>query len=460
MQTQNKTIMKNFLGSEFILIVDDNPINLSVLSEALKSEGFRFRVAVGGESAIALAERTQPALILLDVQMPGIDGFETCRRLKANPVTQNIPIIFTTALADTESKIKGFSLGAVDYIPKPFAQEEVIARVRVHLQIKQLNESLEQQVNDRTAALQQAQIQLVQQEKLSSLGELIAGIAHEINNPIGCIYSNIEPLQDYIAEIVNMLQLYQQEYPKPTQKISDRLEESDLEFALEDVEKIVNSLKVSTERIKNLSVSLRTFSRSDSSQKMSADLHQGIESTLIILQHRLKPKTLRSGTTEYHRPQIEVYKNYSELPEIDCHLGQMNQVFMNLLANAIDALDEVVEPGQMTDFRPRIEITTEIEAERNAVIRIADNGIGIPELVRSRLFEPLFTTKPVGQGTGLGLSIARQIVVDKHHGSLDVNSQVERGTEFMIKIPIVGLREEDLISGDRQPESRYSSLIA
>jgi signal transduction histidine kinase len=456
----NNTMSETLTEIGFILIVDDNPTNLSVLSEALRSEGFRFRVAVGGESAIALAERNQPVLILLDVQMPGIDGFETCRCLKANPMTQNIPIIFTTALADTESKIKGFSLGAVDYIPKPFAQEEVLARVRVHLQLKQLNESLEQQVSDRTSALQQAQIQLVQQEKLSSLGELIAGIAHEINNPIGCIYSNIEPLQDYISEIVESLKLYQQEYPRPPRKIAEILENSDFEFALEDLKKIVNSLKVGAERIKNLSVSLRTFSRSDSSAKVSADLHQGIDSTLIILQHRLKPKRICTGTKEYYRPQISVLKQYSNLPEIDCYPGQMNQVFMNLLANAIDALDESVTPEKSTDFMPQIRITTEIDAERNAVIRIADNGIGIPEWVRSRLFEPLFTTKPIGQGTGLGLSIARQIVVDKHGGTLNVESKLDRGSEFIIKIPMVSLIEEELRSGDGQPEIRYSPLRA
>jgi signal transduction histidine kinase len=453
-------MIQNFSEPGFILIVDDNPTNLSVLSEALKSENFRFRVAVGGESAIALAERNQPDLILLDVQMPGIDGFETCRRLKASPITQNIPIIFTTALADTESKIKGFSLGAVDYIPKPFAQEEVLARVRVHLQLKQLNESLEQKVCDRTAALQQVQIQLIQQEKLSSLGELIAGIAHEINNPIGCIYSNISPLQDYFTEIVEMLQLYQQEYPKPTDKIAEFLEGSDLEFALADIDKIMNSLKVSAERIKNLSVSLRTFSRSDSYTRVFADLHQGIDSTLIILQHRLKPKSIRGGTTESHRPRIEICKNYGNLPEVDCHAGQLNQVFMNLLANAIDALDEAAKQGKMTNFIPQIQITTEIDIEQQVVIRIADNGIGIPESVRSHLFEPLFTTKPVGKGTGLGLSIARQIIVEKHHGSLDINSQVERGTEFIIKLPIVGSIEDDKIARDRQPGIQYSPLMA
>ncbi|MDZ8108172.1 MAG: response regulator [Nostoc sp. DedQUE12a] len=411
----------------FILIVDDNPTNLSLLCEALNSQGFRFRVAVDGESAIAQVERNQPELILLDVQMPGIDGFETCRRLKANSVTQNIPIIFTTALADTDSKTKGFSLGAVDYIPKPFAQEEVIARVRVHLQLKQLNESLEQQVSDRTKALQQAQVKLVQQEKLSTLGELVAGIGHEINNPVNFISSNIPPLQEYIAAITELLSLYKQEYPNPTAKITNAIKNLDLDFVLEDITKILNSLEVGSERIRNLSNSLRNFSRSDSDAKISADLHQGLDSTLMILQHRLKANS--------DRPRIEVIKNYGVLPQVNCYLGQMNQVFMNILANAVDALDEAIVQGKISNIIPQIQITTQIDSEEFAVIRIADNGIGIPERLKKRLFEPLFTTKTVGKGTGLGLSIAYEIVVEKHKGILEVNSQPGMGTEFIIKIP-------------------------
>ncbi|MBE8966616.1 hybrid sensor histidine kinase/response regulator [Nostocales cyanobacterium LEGE 12452] len=419
--------MPKISDTEFILIVDDNPTNLSVLCEALNSEGFRFRVAVDGESAIAQAERNQPELILLDVQMPGIDGFETCRRLKANPVTQNIPIIFTTALADTESKTKGFSLGAVDYIPKPFAQEEVIARVRVHLQLKQLTESLEQQVSDRTKDLQKAQVQLVQQEKLSTLGELIAGIGHEINNPINFISSNIPPLQEYITAVTELLLLYEQEYPNPTAKITNTIKNLDLNFVLEDMGKILNSLQIGSERIQNLSNSLRNFSRSDSDAKIAADLHQGLDSTLMILQHRLKANG--------DRPSIEVIKNYGELPQVNCYLGQMNQVFMNILANAVDALDEAIMQSKMSNLIPQIKIATEIDSEQLVIIRIADNGVGIPERLKKRLFEPLFTTKTVGKGTGLGLSIAYQIVVEKHKGVLEVNSQPAMGTEFIIKIP-------------------------
>lgn len=413
----------------FVLIVDDNPTNLSVLSAALSSAGFRFRVAVDGESAIAQAQRTLPELILLDVQMPGIDGFETCRQLKANPATESIPIIFTTALTDVESKIKGFALGAVDYIPKPFTQEEVIARVRVHLRLKQLTDSLEQQVNDRTTALQQTQVQLVQQEKLAMLGELLAGVAHELNNPINFIASNLAPLQEYINGVTQILYLYQQACPEPNAQIAAAIEEVDLEFALADMAKILDSLQLGTDRIKNISVSLRTFSRSDQDTQVPADLHQGLDSTLMILQHRFKGKG--------DRPPIAVLKSYGNLPQVTCYPGQINQVFMNILANAIDALDEAVAQGKISDAIPQIQITTEVDADNQVVVRIADNGAGIPDSIQPRLFEPLFTTKPVGKGTGLGLSIAHQIVVEKHNGTLEINSQPGQGAEFVIRIPTV-----------------------
>ncbi|NEO58399.1 MAG: response regulator [Okeania sp. SIO3B5] len=415
--------------SPFILIVDDNPTNLSVLSETLGTAGFRFRVAMDGESALALVERNIPELILLDVEMPGIDGFETCRRLKANPVTKSIPIIFTTALVDTESKTTGFSLGAVDYIPKPFDQAEVLARLRVHLQLKRLTESLEEQVSDRTAALQKAQVQLVQQEKLSGLGEMVAGIGHELNNPINFIVNNLQPLRNHIAEVTEIINLYQQEYPIPSPELKEALEDLDLEFVLEDIAKIVDSFTLGAERIKNISHSLRTFSRSDSETKVLVDLHECLDSTLTILQHRLK------GNPD--RLQIKIIKSYDLLPLVLCYPGQMNQVFMNIIANAIDALDEATIQEKMGDRVPQIKIITQRNSDQQIVIQIADNGIGIPESIKQRLFEAMFTTKPVGKGTGLGLAITEQIVVEKHNGTLTVDSQFGQGTTFTIKIPMI-----------------------
>jgi len=420
--------MSKNTNAKFILIVDDNPTNLSVLSEALGGAGFRFRIAMDGESALTLINRNQPELILLDVQMPGIDGFEICRRLKENPATKSIPIIFTTALGDIESKTKGFGLGAVDYIPKPFHQGEVMARVKVHLELKHLTESLEKQVHDRTMALQKAQIQLVQQEKLSSLGEMIAGIGHELNNPINFIVSNIDPLQEHITGVSEILNLYQQEYATPSSDLKDAIEDLDLEFVLEDIAKILDSFRLGAKTIQNISTSLRTFSRSDSETKSLANLHECLDSTIMILQHRLKGKG--------DRPQIKLLKFYGSLPLVLCYPGQMNQVFMNVLANAIDALDEAIIQGKMQDRVPKIKITTQIISEERILIQIADNGIGIPESIQERLFEPMFTTKPIGKGTGLGLAIAYQIIVEKHNGTLSINSQIGEGTIFMIEIPV------------------------
>ncbi len=417
---------------KFILIVDDSSTNLSVLSQALKTAGYKVRVAVEGESALAMLEKCAidptknpfPELILLDVQMPGIDGFETCRRIKENQLTKTIPVIFMTALADAESKIKGLSLGAVDYITKPFEQDEVIARVNIHWRLKQLTDNLEQQVTQRTYALQQAQVKVVQQEKLSALGQLVAGVAHEINNPLSFMVSNIAPAKEYLAEITELLSLYKKHYPEPASDIAIKIEDIDLEFVVEDFSHLLDSMKLGTERIKDISLSLRNFARSDGDIASAIDLQETLDSTLLLLKHRLKDQGCR--------PAIEIIENYDELPLIKCYPGPMNQVFMNLLANAIDAVEEAWEKDQRS---LTITISTEVLRE-SAIVRIADNGLGMTEEIQQHLFEPLFTTKAVGKGTGLGLSIAKQIVSDKHGGQLFCKSIVGKGTEFAIELPI------------------------
>ncbi|MCP9294565.1 MAG: hybrid sensor histidine kinase/response regulator [Planktothrix agardhii LY1] len=411
----------------FILIVDDNPTNLAVLSQTLKSAGFAVRVAEDGESALQLVARKPPALILLDVQMPGIDGFETCKKLKADPKTQAIPIIFLTALTDVQNKVKGLSLGAVDYISKPFEQEEVLARVRVHLQLKNLTENLEQLVAERTAVLEQAQVQLVQQEKLSTLGQLVTGIAHEMNNPISCIVNNIPPAQEYILDINHILTLCQSHYdqlPKPIQKV---IIATDLDFVLDDLNKLLNSIKLSTDRIQDISISLRNFARSDASIKVLFDIHKSIDSTLLILSHRLKPLGERAA--------IQLVKEYGDLPLIECYPGQLNQVFMNILANSIDAIEEAGKNGEFDHHIPIIKVETTQPDSKSVLIKISDNGIGMTKEISQRIFEPLFTTKPVGQGTGLGLLIVNQII-ERHHGKLNLYSTPREGTKLEIILPL------------------------
>lgn len=416
-----------------ILVVDDTPTNIQVLFDVLKASGYRIAVAKSGESALKRLQEALPDLILLDVMMPGIDGFETCRRLKENQITKDIPVIFMTALADPVDKVKGLNLGAVDYITKPIQQEEVLARIRVHLQLRHLNQTLESQVAQRTAhltealeQLKQAQLQLVQSEKLSSLGQLVAGVAHEINNPVNFIYGNLNPARDYVQDLMDLVNLFCQEYPEPTPALRERIEEIDLEFLQADLPKLMASMKLGADRIRQIVLSLRNFSRLDEADVKPVDLHEGIESTLLILHNRLKAHADHSD--------IKVIKDYGDLPLVECYASQINQVFMNLFSNAIDALEEAVEQGQMT--QPQIRIQTEVIANSWVRIAIADNGPGIPLDVQERLFDSFFTTKPTGKGTGLGLSISRQIVVEHHQGHLTCQSTSGQGATFYIEIPI------------------------
>lgn len=431
---------------ETILIIDDNPTNLEVLHNALSSSGYEILVEMDGLSGIEQAKNHSPDLILLDVQMPGIDGFETCRQLQSDPLTSSIPVIFMTALIDTSHKVKGFQFGAVDYITKPFQQEEVLARIQTHLKLRRLslkleqqNQDLEQRVQQRTAEvtetlqeLKRAQLQLVQNEKLSVLGQLVAGIAHEINNPVGCISGNLKQAILAMKDIVDYLHLYQTKFPDPDKELQQAAEELDIEFLLDDLPKMFMSMQMGVERICNLSTSLRTFSRADADTKICADIHEGIESTLMILQHRLN--------AQENRPAIQVIKNYGDIPKINCYLGQLNQVFMNILANAIDALEDMSQERSYEAIKAmpnQITITTELKDDgQSAVVRIADNGVGMTEEVKQRLFDYLFTTKPVGKGTGLGMTIAHQIITEKHRGMIAVNSKQGEGTEFIIALPI------------------------
>jgi PAS domain S-box-containing protein len=299
-------------------------------------------------------------------------------------------------------------------------------RKRAECQIQQKNQELEQAFTQ----LQHSQAQVVQSEKMSALGNLVAGVAHEINNPIGFLNGSINNARDYVQDLLGHLALYQQHHPSPAAPIQDNAENIDLEFLNEDLPKLLNSMKGATDRIKGISTSLRTFSRADTDYKVSANLHQGIDSTLLILKYRLKANE--------HRPAIEVIQDYGEVPAIECFPGQLNQVFMNILANAIDMFDEMAQTQSLEELEAnpqKITIRTAVDADQ-VQIQICDNGIGMTEDVKAKIFDHLFTTKGVGKGTGLGLAIARQIVVGKHSGSLEVQSEMDRGTEFLIRLPI------------------------
>lgn len=301
-----------------------------------------------------------------------------------------------------------------------------IENARLYAREQDKSQELEQSLHK----LQQTQAQLVQTEKISSLGQLVAGVAHEVNNPVSFISGNLSHVNQYVEDLIHLLNLYQDHLPEVPEEIAEEIEAVDLDFLLQDLPKMISSMKVGIERIRGIMQSLRNFSRTDTDEKKPFDIHEGLESTLMILQHRLK-----AGPT---RPAIQVVKEYSDVPQVACFGGQMNQVFMNLLANAIDALDESNANKSYAELEKNpniITICTEVVGN-NAVIQIGDNGPGMTEAVREKLFNPFFTTKPEGKGTGLGLSISYQIVKDKHQGTLECISSPGNGAKFVITIPM------------------------
>jgi signal transduction histidine kinase len=290
--------------------------------------------------------------------------------------------------------------------------------------------------------LKQAKTKLLHIEKLSSLGQLVANVAHEINNPVSFIYGNLSHAEVYTQDLLHLLELYRENYPESTPEIQEQVEDIDLDFLMEDLPKVLCSMQIGADRIRQIVMSLRNFSRTDDAEMMQMDLHEGIDTTLLILQNRLKAQS--------KRPPIEVIKDYSDLPLVTCYGGQLNQVFMNILSNAIDALEDAINHPEKTRIHlaPAIRIRTEINHPDYVTIRIADNGPGIPPEVKARVFEQFFTTKQIGKGTGLGLSISHQILVENHQGSIRCESELGKGTEFWIEIPIKPDRNQKDITID------------
>ncbi|MBD2533358.1 HAMP domain-containing protein [Nostoc flagelliforme FACHB-838] len=304
--------------------------------------------------------------------------------------------------------------------------------------LEKSKEELEDRVEERTTELknaleelQRTQSQVIQSEKMSSLGQLVAGVAHEINNPVNFIHGNLVHVQEYTQDLLVLVQLYQQHNANPAAEIQTTAEDMDLEFLREDLPKMLSSMKVGTDRIRQIVLSLRNFSRIDEAEFKSVDIHEGIDSTLMILQHRIKAKP--------EQPEIEVIKDYGTIPLVECYAGQMNQVFMNILVNAIDALEEnnaKCTYQENKDNPSRIKIRTSVVNSKWLEIAIADNGVGISKEFQQRIFDPFFTTKPIGKGTGMGMSISYQIITEKHGGKLECFSTSGKGTEFIIQIPL------------------------
>ena len=421
-----------------ILVVDDTPDNLRLLAAMLNTEGYEVRKALNGKMALTACQMVLPDVILLDINMPGMDGYEVCKHLKADHKTSQIPVVFISALDDVLDKVKAFDVGGADYITKPFHGAEVVLRIENQIKLRLLQLKLEEKnflLQQALDKLKASQVQQIQKEKMVALGQLVAGIAHEVNNPISFIYGNLQYVSQYMQDLVNVIQVYKEEYSKPTAKIQQIVKDTDLNFLTLDLQDLMGAMHRGAERIRSIVLALQNFSRHDEAEMKKVNIHEGIDSSLIMLQHRLKETA--------DRPAIAIVKEYDRLPLVACYPGELNQVFMHLLNNAIDALEKGVGNGDKEEWgmvqsqypTPEVRICTKSE-NHTVQISIADNGSGIPDSVRSRAFDPFFTTKSVGKGSGLGLSISHQIIVQKHRGQLSLRSLVGQGAEFVIEIPV------------------------
>lgn len=424
MDNKGSGIQDTKKNMSLILVVDDEPVNLLVLGGVLEHH-YRVRTApCGAEALLAAASEPQPDLILLDVMMPDMDGFEVLQLLRANEATRTIPVIFATALSDENSEQRGFALGAADYIHKPIRASIVLARVRAQLEAKAAREMLfknnlrlKHKVEGGAEALEKAQMQLMQAEKMASLGQLAAGVAHEINNPIGFVGSNLGSLEGYLQDAFSIIDAYERGAALSGMDAAfaeaRTLRKSvDYDYLRQDAVDLLKESRDGIDRVRKIVSDLKDYSHVSSAEWQLADLHHGLDSTLNMVWSELK----------YH---CTVTKDYGDIPKIRCLPSQLNQVFMNLIVNAAHAIEG---KGEIT-------LRTEKLGDDSVRVSITDSGKGIPADDLARIFEPFYTTKPVGKGTGLGLSLAWGIV-ERHHGRIEVKSELGQGTTFMMTLPI------------------------
>ncbi len=407
-----------------ILIVDDEPLYLDLLGKLLEPH-YRVRVANSGARALeALCSEPSPDLILLDVLMADMNGFDVLRKIRENTATHDIPVIFITSLHDDDSEQHGLELGAVDYVHKPLKNLTVLSRVRTQLDAKAArdmlrrnNQRLKNEVAEGACALEQAQRQLLQGEKMAAMGQLAAGIAHEINNPVSFVGSNLGTLETYLNEIFSVIAAYENGAaalgPHPAFEAAKALQqELDYDFLQRDSKALLAESKDGIKRVRQIVSDLRDFSRISENDWEWTDLHRGLDSTLNIVWNELK----------YH---CTIEKNYGDLPPVRCLAAQLNQVFMNLLVNAAQAIER----------KGKITITTQPGNKGEVRIIISDTGKGIAAENLSHIFEPFYTTKPAGKGTGLGLSLSQNIIA-RHHGQLEASSEIGQGATFTITLPV------------------------
>ena len=403
-------------GKEFIEFVEfpDKLAKYSQMAQSREEEA---------EVNLARAEKLRTQIIvaslLLSIPIATLLGLYISRE-----ITQ--PLSAVTQIAQRVSIESNFNLQA----PVTTKDEVGILATTFNQMVSQIN-SYTQELNQTLIKLQQTQGQIVQTEKMAALGQIVAGVAHEINNPVSFVYTNLIHLEQNTQDLLNLVQLYQQEYPHPTSTIEAEIEAIDLDFLTSDIPQMLTSMNVGSKRIYKIVESLRNFAHLDEAGLKSVDIHQGIDNTILLLRKRLEDKP--------NYQKIIVTKNYHQLPLVECSPSQLNQVFFNVLSNAIDALDEHNRHRQVESIEQNpsmIEIVTKKIDSHWVAIEITDNGLGIPPEIHSKIFDPFFTTKPVGKGTGLGLSISHQIIVEKHHGMIMCNSVPEEGTIFIIKLPV------------------------
>jgi signal transduction histidine kinase len=419
-----------------ILVVDDEQLLEYVIQQKfrqkIRAKEIEFVFAHNGKEALEkIAEFPPFDLVLTDINMPEMDGLTLLEKL--SQIDNTLKAVVISAYGDMQNIRSAMNRGAFDFLTKPIDFQDMEITIQRALEtVTQGRKNL--------IELQEVQTQLIQNEKMVSVGQLVAGVAHEIYNPISFIIGNIEHAETYFQGLMTALSIYQQHCSLNNPEVQTQIEALDIPFLLEDLPQLLNSMKGGTERILGISISLRSFSRADSTSKVPFNIHEGIDSSLLILSHRLKANEGKS--------EIKVIKDYGSFPPVECYPGQLSQVFLNILANAIDALEERDSGRSRDEIKANpnfITIRTFLtnESEKNlqdnstshVIISITDNGRGMTEEVRQRVFNYLFTTKAIGKGTGLGLSISRSIVEEKHGGRLTCNSTPGEGTEFIIEIP-------------------------
>ncbi|MEG4393981.1 ATP-binding protein [Microcoleus sp. BROC3] len=417
-----------------ILAIIADTVTFQVVQELLDQEGHQVRVVPDDKESLELARELSPDAIICDGTSPQINFLEVCRLLKADSLRDSFAsrelaaayfILLTTP--EQFDEIQELDAPFDDFLFKPIVKQELLARVRASKRGRELRAQLDLVQQE----LQLSRDRMLQTEKMSSLGELVSGIAHEINNPITFIYSNLNHVQSYATDLIELLRLYQKELVNPGAEILQKQQDMDVEFVLDDLLKIVISMRNGSDRIRQIILSLQDFSRSDRSGWQLFDVSDGLENTLLLLQHRLPA---REG-----RRDIKVMKEFGNLPQIECYAGRLNQAFLNIINHEIDTLEDLTqefEESESVKFKPVIWISTQVVDERRISIEIGDNGMAISEDITAQISDPFLIAKPVEYSLALGLAVSYRIIVEQHKGELTCFSEPGKGTRFRIELPL------------------------